>query len=55
MIAIHVDDFTEVGHPAALQNFEQKMSSVFKIKILGQAKFILGIQIRVIEAGIALS
>jgi hypothetical protein len=31
------------------------MSSVFKIKILGQAKFILGIQIRVTEAGIALS
>jgi hypothetical protein len=22
MIAIHVDDFTEVGHPATLQNFE---------------------------------
>jgi hypothetical protein len=31
------------------------MSSVFKIKILGQAKFILRIQIRVTEAGIALS
>jgi hypothetical protein len=55
MIAIHIDDFTEVDHPAALQNFEQKMSSVFKIKILEQAKFILGIQIRVTEAGIALS
>jgi hypothetical protein len=55
MIAIHIDDFTEVGHLAALQNFEQKMSSVFKIKILGQAKFILRIQIRVTEADIALS
>jgi hypothetical protein len=31
------------------------MSSVFKIKILGQAKFILGIQIQITETSIALS
>jgi hypothetical protein len=55
MIAIHVDDFTEIGHLVTLQNFEQKMSLVFKIKILEQAKFILEIQIRVTKTGIALS
>jgi hypothetical protein len=54
-VAVHVDDFAIAGIPSTISRFRRGMASKFKIKELGQAKFILGIQIKITSFSISIS
>ena len=46
IVRVHVDDFIMVETPTSISRFRNRMAQHFYIKILGQAKFILGIQLK---------
>ena len=55
IVATHVDDFNMAGTPQSTSRFKKGMASHFNIKIIGQTKFLLGIQVHLSNASISLS
>jgi hypothetical protein len=55
IVGVHVDDFIMAGTSHSLSRFKDRMAERFKIKILDQAKFILGIQLKISLSSISIS
>jgi hypothetical protein len=55
ILGLHVDDFIMAGNPPAIARFKNDMSARFKIKDLGDAKLVVGIQIHQDDSGISLT
>jgi Reverse transcriptase (RNA-dependent DNA polymerase) len=55
IICIHVDDMLLAGTGASIIHFKESMLQHFSLKLLGQVKFILGIQVKCTATSISLS
>lgn len=54
IVGLYVDDFIYGGTPAALSRFEKEMQAQFQIKLLGECKYILGMEVKQTKEGIAI-